>query len=288
MLLRQLAALCALLGSVVAWTACARGQVLATPLVRAIRLPVLSKPSLPHEAFTYETKDGLTLRGWLIHPTTTGGAPRRLLVYLHGKDNNRSLATTIAPRFVGHGYAVMAYDQRAHGASDGEYTTYGAREAEDLRGILDAAGFEEVVLVGESLGAAVALQTASQDRRIKAVVAAASFSDLEIIMRERGGVFAKDEDVVAEVVASVRRTAGFDLTQISPRTAAADIHVPVLLVHGMRDAFTTPDHSARIFEALPEGTPKRLVHVQGAGHADILRHDEVWQTIEQWMTSLPR
>ena len=50
----------------------------------------------------------------------------------------------------------------------------------------------------------------------------------------------------------------------------------------------TATRAACLYEALPKDTPRRLVHIDGAGHPDILRHDAVWDTIEQWVMSLPR
>jgi hypothetical protein len=45
------------------------------------------------------------------------------------------------------------------------------------------------VLLGASLGAAVALQEAAEDPRVSAVVAAETFSDLRIVAAERAPFF---------------------------------------------------------------------------------------------------
>ena len=59
-----------------------------------------------------------------------------------------------------------------------------------------------------------------------------------------------------------------------PMTAA------VLLIHGADDRETPPDHSQRIFAALPG--VKRLIIVPGAGHNGSLRGD-VWSEIDRWI-----
>ena len=72
---------------------------------------------------------------------------------------------------------MIAYDSRAHGDSQGDACTYGFFEKEDLHRVIDTLGPGPVVLIGTSLGAAVALQEAADDRRVSAVVAAETFSD---------------------------------------------------------------------------------------------------------------
>jgi uncharacterized protein len=64
------------------------------------------------------------------------------------------------------------------------------------------------------------------------------------------------------------RRAAFQIHAVSPVAAAADIHVPVLLIHGASDRHTPHEHSRRVFEALPG--PKRLFVVPNAGHNESL------------------
>jgi len=77
----------------------------------------------------------------------------------------------------------------AHGESGGEACAYGFFEKEDLRRVLDTLDPGPIVLVGTSLGAAVALQEAAQDPRVTAVVAAETFSDLRTVATERAPFF---------------------------------------------------------------------------------------------------
>lgn len=62
--------------------------------------------------------------------------------------------------------------------------------------------------------------------------------------------------------------------------AAAEIKIPVLLIHGAADSETPPDHSRRVLAALAGS--KRLILVPGAGHNGSLR-GEVWGEIERWL-----
>ena len=203
-----------------------------------------------------------------------------MIVYLHGVADNRGSGVGIAQRFGPKGYDVLTYDSRAHGESEGEECTYGFHEKRDLSRALDAIGAERAVLFGSSLGAAVALQAAAEDPRVRGVIAQSPFSDLEAVVRERAPWMATRAEIAAAFKIAEQR-ARFRIADVSPRLAAPRIRVPVLLIHGERDRETPADHSRRIYEAL--AGPRRLIVVPGAGHNDTLKDEEVWREIEAWL-----
>jgi uncharacterized protein len=219
---------------------------------------------------------GVTLKGWRCQAT----APARgTIVYLHGIADNRGSATGAIQRFLARGFDVIAYDSRAHGDSQGEACTYGFFETQDLHRVIDTAGSGPVVLVGTSLGAAVALQEAADDPRVSAIVAAETFSDLRTVATERAPAF-----FTAGTIARAFDLAGvegrFRVDDVQPHLSARRITAPVLVIHGAGDTETPPAHSQRVYAALRG--PKRLILVPGAGHNGSLR-SEVWKQIEQWL-----
>src|SRR5437773_6737252 len=112
---------------------------------------------------------GIQLRGWRC-PTSPNR--RGTIVYLHGIADNRTSAAGVIDRFGARGFDVVAYDSRAHGESEGDTCAYGWFEKQDLHRVLDTVRPGPIVLLGTSLGAAVALQEAAEDARVSAVVAA--------------------------------------------------------------------------------------------------------------------
>ena len=221
----------------------------------------------------------VTLAGWRC---PANGARRGSVIYLHGVADNSGSAVTVIDRFVGRGFDVVAYDSRAHGSSTGEFCTYGFYEKEDLRLVIDTLEPGPVVLIGASLGGAVALQHAARDRRVTAVVAAETFSDLRTIAAERAPSFFTDA-VIARALALAERIARFRVDDVSPLRAAEDIKAPVLLVHGADDVDTPPAHSQRVLARLH--SPNRLILVPHAGHNGSLR-PEVWDAIDAWLTEV--
>jgi pimeloyl-ACP methyl ester carboxylesterase len=247
----------------------------ANALLHPARRPIGTSPALAHRDLVVES-DGAILRGWVFPAQAARHAGT--IVYLHGVADNRASGTWIAERLVREGWDVVAYDSRAHGESTGDACTYGFHEKKDLSRVLDALRVDSAIVIGVSLGAAVALQAAAEDGRIAGVVSVATFSSLERIARDWVGRKATDGQI-GEAFALAEREARFRVEEVSPVAAAARIRVPVLLVHGAADSETRPEHSRRVYDALPG--EKRLELVEGAAHDDALAR--AWPLVLEWV-----
>ena len=260
------------------------------------QLPVLGANGLLHPARQISTKarpapcedaqfqgyDGVVLRGWRCGPTRK--PERGTIVYLHGIADNRGSATGVVDRFTTRGFDVIAYDSRAHGDSGGNACTYGFFESQDLRRIVGTIRNRPIILIGTSLGAAVALQEAADDSRVAAVIAAETFSDLRTVATERAPAFFSRR-VIDKAFEYAEREGGLRIDAVSPLIAATRITAPVLLIHGAEDVDTPPSHSQRIYAAL--NARKRLMLVLGARHNESLR-GETWSEIERWIDGLAK
>lgn len=221
--------------------------------------------------------DDVTLRGWQCGSI---GKRRGTIIYLHGVADNRGSSAGVVQRFTPRGFDVVAYDSRRHGQSPGEVCTYGFVEKRDLRRVIDGLSTGAVILIGTSLGAAVALQEAASDPRVATVVAAESFSDLRTVATERAPWYLPGP-VIRKALIVAEQRGRFLVDAVSPLQAAGTITAPVLLIHGAEDKETPPAHSQRIFEALTG--PRRLMLVPGAGHNQSLYGPGVWGEIERWI-----
>jgi pimeloyl-ACP methyl ester carboxylesterase len=251
----------------------------AGAIVHPYRKPLTRQPHLPFEVVRFPS-GGEQLEGWLFRPERTRGT----VVYLHGIGDNRESGIGVTQRLVPRGYAVLAFDARAHGRSTGEICTYGYRERHDVSRALDALHLSRAILLGHSLGAAVALQAAAVDPRVVAVVAASPFSDLRSIVSERAGWLHLPRSYVERTLARAGEIGDFPPDEASPVALAPAVHVPVLLLHGARDRKTPPAHSLRIAAALP--SPPVLRVLPGIGHDEILGRDEAWREIDAFLDGL--
>ena len=250
-------------------------------LLNPVRRPVSEGPP-PSCDESVAAGVGVTLKGWRCR--AAGPRRRGTVLYLHGVADNRSSGRSVMERFARRGFDVAAYDSRAHGESEGEACTYGFFEKRDLSRVLDSVTPGPIVVIGTSLGAAVALLTAADDARVTGVVAAEVFSDLRTVVRDRAPFFLTS-GVINRAMQIAEQRGRFTADSVSPELAARNIHVPVLLIHGAADVHTTLDHSRRVFEALRGA--KRLIVVPGARHNESLG-GEVWTEIERWIEEVVR
>jgi uncharacterized protein len=221
---------------------------------------------------------GVELHGW--HCAAAPGPRRGTIIYLHGIADNRSSGAGVIRRYARRGFDVIAYDSRRHGLSSGDVCTYGFYEKEDLRAVVNTVSNGPVVLIGTSLGAAVAIQAAADDPRISRVVAAEIFSDLETVARERAP-FVLPSWAIRKAFAIAEQRGSFKVAEVSPVLAARRVAVPVLLIHGADDRETPPAHSERVLAAL--AGPKRLLLIERAGHNQSLNESSTWTAIDEWI-----
>ena len=94
--------------------------------------------------------DGLTVQGLCFGPTD--GIP---VLALHGWLDNAASFTRLGPRL--SGCRMVAIDQRGHGLTDHLNRPYHIWDGvPDVIGVLDALGWDQAILLGHSMGAAVA------------------------------------------------------------------------------------------------------------------------------------
>jgi uncharacterized protein len=238
--------------------------------VRPPRLAVALSPDdyrLRVERVAIRAGDGIQLSAWFI---PRPGAPA--IVLLHGYPADKAdllpLASALAPQF-----ATLLVDQRYFGDSEGRATTLGFRERDDLKravDFLESRGAKSVGVFGLSLGGAVALLTAAEDPRIRAIAAYAPFSDLRLLGHElyRWMWLARYPFVEAMLLWS-RVLLGADISRPAPRDAAARLEVPVLLVHSRQDEQIAFSHAERLRDALAANARAEFEFMERGRHGEL-------------------
>lgn len=241
----------------------------------AVRPPRIVVPLHPDEfrlaveEVTITADDGVRLAAWLLDRP---GAPA--IVLLHGYPAEKAdllpLAAALAPRFT-----VLLLDQRYFGKSGGHATTIGFRERGDLRRVIDflaARGFKEVGVFGLSLGGAVALLTAAEDPRIRAVAAYGPFADLRTLGHELyGWLWVLKYPFVGLLRGWSLLFLGHDITAASPEKAAAALSIPVLIVASREDDQIPFEHTERLRRALARNARAEFVLLDRGRHGELPR-----------------
>lgn len=150
------------------------------------------------------------------------------------------------------GFPVLRFNFRGTGLSEGEHAN-GIHEVEDVRTALDWLDKEfhrPLIFAGFSFGAAVGLQAACPDDRVKALIG-----------------------LGVPVVPADERAYDMSFLQSCAK--------PKLFVSGARDQFGPQRKLEQLIEGVPE--PKKLVMIEGADHFFSGRLRELREAIEQWV-----
>jgi alpha-beta hydrolase superfamily lysophospholipase len=238
------------------------------------------------------TSDGVRLHGWFARPQKSNN---NVVLLFHGVSDNREGAAGFAEMFLRRGYSVLMMDSRAHGESGGDIATYGLLETGDVRQWIDwlelTARPTCIFGLGESMGAAILLQSLRQEARFCAVAAESSYQNFREIAYDRGGQFTGTNTWIARTLGRpsieagvfyARLRYGIALSEVSPEQAVSGTRVPVLLIHGSNDVNTPPRHSV----AIKARNPNRisLWIVPGAVHtgASSAAPEEFWRRVLEW------
>jgi fermentation-respiration switch protein FrsA (DUF1100 family) len=200
------------------------------------------------------TSDGLTLSSWWAPPVR---ADRRVIVYLHGNAGHRGSRADRIRDYLAEGYGVLLVGYRGYGGNPGQPTEAGLYQ--DARANLAFLAKEKVrpeqtVLLGESLGTAVAIQMATEFP-ILALILEAPLASVLHSARARYPLFAFDF-LVRDKFNSLRKI--------------GKVKVPLLLIHGEKDRTTAVRFGRMLYDAANE--PKRAHFIAEAGHTDLMDH----------------
>ncbi|HPT29239.1 MAG TPA: alpha/beta hydrolase [Bryobacteraceae bacterium] len=194
------------------------------------------------------TRDGVKLHGWFASPPEA----KLATLFLHGNAGNVTHRVQAILAIREAGSAVLVLDYRGFGKSEGSPSESGVTmDAEAAFVWLQKRGFppKRIVLHGESLGTAVAVDLATRNQCAGLVLEAPLTSA---------------SAVAGTVVPLLGRTliSGFDsLSRISR------VKAPLLVIHGTRDEVIPFRMGQELFDAANE--PKQFWAVEGAGHNNI-------------------
>jgi pimeloyl-ACP methyl ester carboxylesterase len=278
------------------------GVVMAELTLRPMRLPLPDRVRIaamhaPYGAdlqpVVIQAADGVELRAWYSVPEHQNG---QAVILLHGIGDNRGGVAGYRQSFLRAGYRILLPDSRAHGESGGAVATYGLRESDDIHRWVSWLYGQRASCVdgfGESMGAALVLESLRSESRFCAVVADSPFADFRSVAYDREGYFVGAgrfgmERIVGRTIGLLpaemgllygRWHFGVDLRRANPLDAVRSSGVAVLLIHGEEDINILPWHSRALAQADP--VHAQLWLVPGAGHCGAVEiaPDEFWSRV---------
>jgi pimeloyl-ACP methyl ester carboxylesterase len=186
-----------------------------------------------------------------------------VVVVSHGWGDSRVVSLVRAPELLERCSRLVLWDMPGHADAPGT-CSLGVREPEDLAALLDALPSLRgpVVLYGHSLGAGVAIEAGARlgPQRVRAVIAEAPYARPPTPAR----------NVLRMARLPYRLNLPVAMAVLRPRfdraARAADLRVPLLVLHGERDAVCPMADARAIAGSAPDGT---LAVIPAGGHVDL-------------------
>lgn len=214
------------------------------------------------------------LHGWWL-PSENPQA--KTVLFLHGNAGNIEANLGYAWRLSQIGLSVLMIDYRGYGLSSDTFPNE-TRVYEDASAAWNyltqtqAIAPENIVILGHSIGGAIAIELAYRQPEAAGLIVESSFTSMA--------------DMVDHIGYS-RIFPQWLLNQpFSSQQKVPDLQMPILLIHGMED-MTIPAHmSEQLYAVAPE--PKQLWLVPGANHNDVsdVAGPQYSQVLQQWLASI--
>lgn len=201
---------------------------------------------LAFEDIHFRSLDNTLLHGWYC--SALHGSGKAILLF-HGNTGNISDCLESLKMFADMGYSSFVFDYRGYGHSEGHPDEQGTYHDADAAWdwLLREKHYapDDVVIIGRSLGAAIASHLACR-HQAAAIVLESTFTSLP--------------DIAAEThrLVPARLMTRFDYNTLA---RIAQIHSPILIVHGREDRVIRFHHGERLYAAANE--PKAFLEIDG-------------------------
>jgi fermentation-respiration switch protein FrsA (DUF1100 family) len=198
-----------------------------------------------NETLKIETYDGKKLSAFFFPSPKS----QHTIILFHGNAEDIGQVKLFCKVLSKNGFSILAFDYRGYGTSEGVSTEENVYQ--DAQCVFDytknSLGVppEKIILLGRSLGGAIAIDLASK--------------------QHCGGLIVESSFVSASRVVTGARIFPFEKFQNLEKIEK--VHVPVLVIHGINDEVIPFWHGKMLFENANE--PKFSYWVEGAHHNDL-------------------
>jgi pimeloyl-ACP methyl ester carboxylesterase len=221
----------------------------------------------------FDSATGDCIHAWFSAPK--GWEPHRGAILIsHGNGNNLSSESGRAYRWrEASGRAVLLYDYPGYGKSSGRPSEKGCFEAGEaaLNWLIEDQGVPaaEIILVGESMGGAIAVELATR-HKVRMLVLHGAFTSFPDMAQVRFPCFPS-------------RYLVHNRMENEAKISLA--RCPVLITHGTADSIVPFSQGERLFAAAHE--PKQFVRMEGHGHGPPT-DEEFFQTVRLFLSETAR
>ncbi|QOJ13480.1 MAG: alpha/beta hydrolase [Planctomycetia bacterium] len=217
---------------------------------------------LAFEEVRFPSRDGTMLSGWFL---PAAGEPRGTIVHFHGNAENISTHVGFVAWAPAAGYHLLVFDYRGYGKSEGRTTRAGTildgHAAIDYILTRPEVDPRRLIVIGQSLGSAVAAVVAADRPEVRGVILESPFSRYrDIATHHLRQVF--QFELPSRTLAASLVSSGHEpidaIARIAPR--------PLLVIVSGEDPICPPHLGQALFAAAAE--PKSLWKLPHGGHTE--------------------
>ena len=229
-------------------------------------------PQFKRKKITITTFDNLKLSALLTYSNLED--TKGTIILLHGSSNTKEHFHDLSEFLSLNGFNSVALDSRGFGESEGQFTTFGAKETKDIQALIteliNVEDLDNIGLWGQSIGGAFTLQTMGLDKRVKYGIAESSYTDLKtniqhFFQRHLGFSINPLSNYITNRAATI---ADFDPDEANPLKYSKEITQPILVVHGAQDLPIPIEEGKANFTNI-KSKDKKFLKIESAGHSDI-------------------
>lgn len=190
---------------------------------------------LPHETLEIQSCDDLRLRG-IFYP----GTSEVTVICAHGYTSHAEREWAFPGLFYhGLGYNVLIPYQRAHGLSEGQYISFGAKEAEDMslwvKKVNERYPNGKIILHGLSMGGGIVLYMADREmENVRCIIADAPNTNIGLFFREvaKRAFKSGGEEIAACLLSRFRLEFDYDADDFNAERILTRGRYPLFLAAG--------------------------------------------------------
>lgn len=192
------------------------------------------------------------------------------VIIVHGYTNNALEMLDVAYNFYKKGYSILLIDQRAHGKSDGIYSTHGFYERKDMLSWIDYINKKKktkIILYGISMGGTVIMRTVGENlpnNVICAIEDCGFISNYDQFYNQLKYLKFLPKPIISSFNIFSSIFFGFNIYKFKPEEILMNGKIPFMFIHGSSDKLVPPKNAYDAYQ-LYKGKKKLLI-IDGAKH----------------------
>jgi pimeloyl-ACP methyl ester carboxylesterase len=231
----------------------------------------------------------MRLASWWIPASPSSN---RCAILIHGYADAKVGSIAFAPLLNDLDLNILAVDLRAHGESDGRFSTGGFFERDDISQVIDQIRSdrpfqtERIILFGISLGASVACGVAAARSDIAGVILESPFPSYQRVITNHARLMHLPGGwMLKSAISLAQKFGGADFSRVRVVDLMKLIRCPALLIVGSEDELLYPEDIAALQAETRADAGSELWLVERAGHLQAMSIDpiEYRQRVEKFV-----